>query len=584
MRKTIAIVLTIAMFSCVCHAKPNYLEFKPLSERIDTEVSPVTTEQQILPLITWGGDIATIHANGNSNVTQDRSIFARYGLNYTLEREDVFGRQVENYLSGKTPFLRGTLGMIQAAAAVTKGKPNVKPIIFYQMTWSAGGDALVVKADGNTLSGKAGGDALVVKGDIGNAFDLRGKTIAIQADGPHVDYAARILKDANLTFDDVNIRWLPDLTLSPDSPPAALEEKDIDAAFMIIPDALTLTSDGTIGTGTDGSVAGAKILISTKTASRVIADVYAVRADYYKANKAKVEQLAKALLKGEKAMKHIIDNQIIYPKKYNDIMSAAALLLLDDAEAIPDTEGLYADCQYISLKGNRDFFNNPDYLRRFDLLKNEISESLMKLGLPPTADLIDSSDIDYNSFSLGMVRQKESVSFDRNEVTSALINKENTPAVNSDGELLRFEIPFSPNDGEKLIADQYQEEFTRAIELASVYEGAIVVIEGHVDPTEYLIKDRENASFFELNKIKQAARNLSLLRAETVKSAIFSLAKKEGITLNPNQFLTIGHGISKPKNGVCGNLPCAPNNVSEWRSNKVVTFRIVTLEAQDNIL
>ena len=50
--------------------------------------------------------------------------------------------------------------------------------------------------------------------------------------------------------------------------------------MAIIPDALNLTSGGDSGTGAAGSVKGAKILLSTKTASRVIADVYAVRSDY----------------------------------------------------------------------------------------------------------------------------------------------------------------------------------------------------------------------------------------------------------------------------------------------------------------
>jgi ABC-type nitrate/sulfonate/bicarbonate transport system substrate-binding protein len=72
---------------------------------------------------------------------------------------------------------------------------------------------------------------------------------------------------------------------------------DIDAAFVIIPDALALTSQGTVGTGAEDSVKGAKILLSTKTADRIISDIYAVRRDYFEKNREKVKGFVKALLK-----------------------------------------------------------------------------------------------------------------------------------------------------------------------------------------------------------------------------------------------------------------------------------------------
>ena len=108
----------------------------------------------------------------------------------------------------------------------------------------------------------------------------------LQAYGPHIDYLARVLRDAGLSLKDVKLRWVKDLTGTNQSPRAALREPGIDAAMLIIPDALALTSGGKVGTGAEESVRGAKILLSTKTANRVIADFYAVRADYLAANRA----------------------------------------------------------------------------------------------------------------------------------------------------------------------------------------------------------------------------------------------------------------------------------------------------------
>ena len=62
--------------------------------------------------------------------------------------------------------------------------------------------------------------------------------------------------------------------------------------MAISPDALKLTSNGTVGTGSEGSVKGARMLLSTKTASRIIADVYAVRKDYLTRTERKCRSLS----------------------------------------------------------------------------------------------------------------------------------------------------------------------------------------------------------------------------------------------------------------------------------------------------
>ena len=68
-----------------------------------------------------------------------------------LFREDVFPRQVEKYMSCETPYLRGTLGMINGAM-VTNRDARTKPVVIYQHTYSTGGDNLVVKAVSGSLN------------------------------------------------------------------------------------------------------------------------------------------------------------------------------------------------------------------------------------------------------------------------------------------------------------------------------------------------------------------------------------------------------------------------------------------------
>ena len=45
----------------------------------------------------------------------------------------------------------------------------------------------------------------------------------------------------------------------------------------------------------------------------------------------------------------------------------------------------------------------------------------------------------------------------------------------------------------------------------------------------------------------------------------------------------VGHGIAKPRGGLCGDDPCPPKNEREWRDNMRVEFRIIQVEAESDV-
>jgi hypothetical protein len=235
------VVFLLLLFSGSAARAVQYVDAPPLATVISTEAEEVAPAEQIrVPLITWGGDEATILANGNAVRTAPDSIFGKKGLKLNLVREDDFKKQIEAYLRGETPYLRGTMGMVNMASEVLGRDPRTAPVVIYQLTWSNGGDCLVVKPGIKTVK------------------YLKGKTVALQAYGPHVDYLAKVLADAGLSMSDVTIKWVKDLTGTVETPAEAFREAGIDAAMMIIPDGMALTSGGAVGTGAEGSVKGAE--------------------------------------------------------------------------------------------------------------------------------------------------------------------------------------------------------------------------------------------------------------------------------------------------------------------------------------
>jgi ABC-type nitrate/sulfonate/bicarbonate transport system substrate-binding protein/outer membrane protein OmpA-like peptidoglycan-associated protein len=548
----------------IAQATLAYVTPTSLSQAVKTPVQACTAASPIqLPIITWGGDIPTIFANGDNKLTQKGSLFDQQGLQFKLVREDVFTNQVSSYLSCQSPFLRGTMGMINLAADVTDQDPRTKLNIVYQLTWSAGGDTMVVKEG------------------INSPKDLKGKTIALQAYGPHIDYLGKILSDAGLSINDVKLKWTKDLTGTDNTPVAAFRQPDVEAALVISPDALALSSNGTVGTGSEDSVKGARILMSTKTANRIISDVYAVRSDYLAAHRAEVQKFVHALMLADEAVKNLSKDK--KNPAYQQLMSSAAQILLDSPQASKDAEGMYGDAEFVGWKGNVQFFSDANYPRSFDHLTGEIQSAFIPLGFLKARVPLTQAAWNFNDLKDGL-QDTAGVSlprFDSSQVASVVSKKQQQGTLNK-GELFSFEVYFQPNQN-TFSADLYQDAFKKVINLASTYGGAIITIEGHSDPLGYLKEKKAGEMEVVLNQIKQSAKNLSLTRANAVRDSLIQFAKSKGVTLDASQFAVVGHGISKPKSGMCGDDPCAPKTQQEWLDNMRVEFRILQVETEQNV-
>src|SRR5262245_32133088 len=240
--KSIITACVLVLFSLLFMRSPQaapgkveYLEAKPLSKVITPRLKPVDAGTKLVYVITWGGDVSLVYG-------VQEGFFRAEGLDVSPGLENDFAKQVQAVLDGKTPYLRGTMGMINAAAEVFKSA-GTDLVVIVQLTWSAGGDTMTVRPSIRTPN------------------DLQGKTIALQLYGPHMDYMANVLNSTGIRPAQVSLRWLKELTLPTydtqgaiiDAVSAFAADDKLDAVMAISPDALKLTSNGTMGTGAEGS-------------------------------------------------------------------------------------------------------------------------------------------------------------------------------------------------------------------------------------------------------------------------------------------------------------------------------------------
>jgi len=597
-------LLMFPLLFATAHAQQT--SFKTLVGDVPIGNVSVTKPTQV-PYITWGGDVATFHANGGLT-TQKDSIFGKAGLDLKLVPGDDFVQQVRDYMSGKSPYLRGTFRMVSMASELMNSDPRTKPVMIYQMTWSSG-DHIVAIADIKTLN------------------DFKGKKfrVALQQGGPHLGLLADSLEAIGLTFNDVTIVWCKDLTASDDSPAEMLRSGKADAACVITPDMIGLCSGLTsVGSGAEGTVKGTHVVNSTASMSRSIADVYVVRSDYFMKSKPDVEKFVVGLMSGTEelvAARKKYDNGKGKAPEYTAILKMAQTIFT--ADVLPtieeDAHGLVMDANFVRIPGNEVFFNDTNNLVGFEAKQKSGLDLAVTLGYAKDKLGFVKGGWDYADLS-----KKVGVAYTKPEYAQGRVKAEVTDFAKDldTNTILSFEIRFEPEQSDFSI-ESYASDFQRVAQTASTFGNAVIVIEGHSDPTLALmhfywaakakgiltgnspnymfngkplaLTDTESvlAAIISTTLSGQkrqnnkgqvedipnprdtviAAQGLSQTRAESVKKSVEDYIKSKSLSLDLSQVQPFGVGIAGPVNP-------RPRNMTEAKANMRVVFRVVRVRAE----
>lgn len=555
-----------------------------------------------MPFILWGGDVATHHANGGLTTTKD-SIFGKAGLNVTLVPADDPVQAAADYVGGKTPFFRCTLGMGISASEVLNMASSIKGRCILQKTWSTGGDNAVGRDHVKTLA------------------NLKGATVCLQQGGPHVELLWDLLQSQKLGFTDVTIRWAA--TLTGDGSPADLFRRDqsIDVAFVITPDLFALCGDyDGVGDGTEGTVQGAHRVTGTQEFRRSIADVYLVREDFYQQHPDVVMKVVNSLLKAYEDLTQAARTPTgpvftAMLERSRGIWGKEIFPTLDDIRGF-----VTGDCSFVGFPGNQKFFTDrgPE---GFEALQGSRLDMVTALGVCKTRSGFLPSGFDYSASTLRsgltMTDVQKAGMFRAEAVTAEL---EGLAAGTLDERTLLppFTINFEP-DQEEFVEAAYGTEFQQAGEMSGKMKGAVIMIRAHADPA-LVLKRFIDAGFangrlkrtgspgnyryfldgqpFDLSQSErireliasgafeppqgsnlesprdtvQAALSLSKRRAEAVKQAVLAYAKANGLEIDETQVTAVGAGVAEP-------LIPVPNAQNAWE-NRRVEFRVVKVSAE----
>ncbi len=433
-----------------------------------------------IPLITWAADGVTVSANGGLEPNPNSPLARALGRPVKLEVIDDFDQQVQNYVSGKSPFLRGTADMIALVAQALKNvDPGLEPVVVLQLSTSTGADGFVAK-------------------DISSLADLKGKKLVTQINGPHLSLIGNMLKDAGLQPGDVQIKFVKQITADPGYKPTAPAEDPANAfrrdpsltgAACISPDILALTAGGTTGTGLEGTVKGARPIFTTKTASSIIFDTYAVRRDFLGEHPELVEAFREAHLrqqemfmdelanikKGRDADKKRVAN-------FKTLCKPLAKIFNQDENAVSDyIIWVGSDSQLAGRAGNARFFDDASPVG-FRATTTRIQEFFQGLGLIDSPMIIA-----YNRPALAeRSTAGETVAKPTPPPTVVKPAFASTQAVrkaaDSAGANVMYRYTFKfPAQVSEIKWSDYPDVFSKINETVSRYGGAVVQLRGNAD-------------------------------------------------------------------------------------------------------
>jgi len=408
------------------------------------------------------------------------------------------------YAAGNIHVGWATLDMLPLFLEGLRKDTRVMPRVFQQIDWSNGGDGIVVRDSVKTMA------------------DLRGKTIVLAQNSPSHYFVLNALINAGVQPAEVDFKFTQDAF---QAAAAFNADKRLAGVVSWAPDIYNLEK-----------VKGNKVLVTTSTANKLIADIWFARADFAKDNPDIMEGLARGIFDA------MID------LKAQDARQRVAKLMAT-GYSIPESDALnmLGDAHSTNYAENRDFFLNQNNATNFERTWNTAYFLYKKINAvseqTPFDQVMDFSVIQKLGEDQKYASQKNEYDIHFAPAAASSIQGEKDEILTK-----TVVIHFFPNSWDltkkvthntngKDVEELYDPNVNFVVEeigkLAGQYGAARIVIEGHTDGS---MKGKVP---------KSLVQELSLNRANSVKEAIV----RKFASVQPNQFSTVGLGWDRPADG-----------------------------------
>ena len=479
------------------------------------------------PINVWPGWAPIIVANAGME-PNDQSVFARkYGFYVRLSIVDDPVKARDLFASGQSHILWGTLDMIALFAPELVKDSRTVPVVCQQIDFSAGGDGIVARGEIRTI----------------NDFRMQNgkrKKVVLAQNSPSHYLIMSLLIDAGIDPNDVDFKWAAD---APSAAKIFVQDTSFDAFVGWSPDIYMVTD----------KLKGTRLVVTTGTANHLIADVWAVRNDFYRDHPDVVSGLVRGIFEG-------MDEVRKDPKTAAKALAMAFKIPEEDCGKMIGSDGGIAegDAHLTNYRENAKFFLDPFNPANFEVVWNSASTIYKSLGtisssVPPdkvkAASVLSAMAEAYKD-----VRDLSQPTFRPDALTRL-------SAEAGSGQVLTKAVMISFEPNKSVLNAEYDTSIPGTLEeigrLAGKFGNAYIIIEGNTDASRKGIVPSD------------LVRQLSYDRADAVRRAIMDKYK-----FDPNKFKVVGNGWENPLPGCTD-----PSNAEHNKKNRRVEVKVFPLES-----
>jgi len=453
------------------------------------------------PINVWIGWLPIVAANHGFAPNTESIFYKDYGFKVNLKLIDDPVVARDAFAAGESHILWGTLDMIALFAPGLMEDSRTAPRVFQQIDWSNGGDGIVVR------------------GAIHSVRDLKGKTVVYAQNSPSQYFINNLLLAAGIQPAEVTHKYT---ATAFEAAAAFVADKRIDACVSWAPDIYNIPD----------KVAGTRILTTTSEANKLIADVWAARADFAKDHPEIIKGLAAGIFKGM--------DQLAEPG-----FKARAFQWMADGYGMPvdEVQAMANDAHSTNFAENKEFFLNANNATNFERTWKNITFVYRELGLIGTPARFD----EVMDFTIIKLLDQEGTFKHQVDTYRTSFAPTSYKKLSAEAPIVTqtIRINFYPNSS-NLYEPQHDElggvvpntlydptveaTLEKVARLAGQYERASIAVIGHTDSS---MKGRG----VPLEEVKK----LSLDRANAVKQALVKKYK-----FDPNKFTIEGKAWDEP--------------------------------------
>ena len=405
------------------------------------------------------------------------------------------------YAAGEVPIGWATLDMLPLFVDSFAKDSRIMPRVYQQVDFSNGGDGIVVRESIKTVR------------------DLAGKKLVMAQNSPSQFFALNMLVAGGLQPADVEMVYV---NTAFEAAAAFNRDKSIAGCVSWAPDIYNLAD-----------AKGNRMLVTTQTANRLIADVWFARADFAKDHPDMIEAIVRGIfdamdeLKSESARKEVAQ-------------------LMADGYTIPaaDALSMLGDAHSTNWAENYQFFINRNNPANFERIWKQAYMLYRRIGA------ISNNPVPFDQvmdFSVIQKLGKEPKYAESKDEYGAALSPKTVQQIRAENEEIltnTIVIHFFPNSAElrkkvirRIDGKDVEEPYDARVELVLDEAGALakqfgnarIVVEGHTDSS---MKGAVPAAM---------VRELSLERARAVKDALV-----EKFKFDDNRFAVDGLGWDRP--------------------------------------